>query len=83
VAARENLRMNPFIDPQNSKVHFPGLEGAGLDAEVESSDDTSGEEDEKGAPTRPLEWSIDTLSHMAAVGDADGLNRPLALKNEV
>jgi len=75
--------MNPFIDPLGNRIHFPGLEGAGLDGEIESSGDASSEEDEEGVPNRPLEWSIDTLSHMAAVGDADGLSRPSELPMKV
>jgi hypothetical protein len=46
--------MNPFIDPESSREHFPEL-SHGLE-EIASPSDKQG-----------LNWSIDTLAHMAQV----------------
>jgi|AntAceMinimDraft_5_1070358.scaffolds.fasta_scaffold40451_2 hypothetical protein len=56
---------------------------AGLNEDAASLDNAATEEEDEDASARPLEWSIDTLSHMAAVGDADGLGRLSALPTEV
>ena len=56
--------MNPFIDPEISRNHFPDFE-AGLKEVCNNSEE---EDDDDG----PLEWSIDTLAHMAAIGSQGG-----------
>jgi len=57
--------MNPFIDPEISRDHFPDFE-AGLKEVCYNSEEEEEEDD------GPLEWSIDTLAHMAAIDGQGG-----------
>ena len=65
--------MNPFIDPETSREHFPDL-SLGLEVNDFSSPAVDNER---------LDWSIDTLAHMAQArdhGDGTGLHPISATK---
>lgn len=77
---------NPFIDPDNSHDHFPDLDtglASGYPDNLSSPvDDVNGTTVEDSSPDCEnsdarsfhgrLDWSIDTLAHMAIIGDEEG-----------